>query len=137
MSLCSADLLLDDAEEFSTMGEPILRVLTVSLLIKILKSLDPMANCSTSALMANASEFAQFPEQLLSVLTVQLLCEINANGLGGPGTLPGGSTGGGVDKGEGPPVGAPDGTAGIYCDILPDAQTVLYWWNGTTWIPYG
>lgn len=42
-----------------------------------------------------------------------------------------------VTKGDGPPVDPPATTAALYYDTNPAADPVLYWWNGTAWIPFG
>ncbi len=42
-----------------------------------------------------------------------------------------------VLRGLGPPTDPPPGDVAIYFDQSPGATTVLYWWNGSAWIPFG
>jgi len=131
MAHCLGTTLLEGAGEFASLSPLQLRVLTVVLLQKLLKLIDPMANTTLSALMAEAGEFASLPDQLLQAITVQLLCEIKNAGVGGQvgeGTLL---------KGDGAPVADPGTTIAVYFDTSPTADYVLYWWNGAGWFPFG
>ncbi len=130
MATCSANTLLQDGRDFSDLGESELRVLSVVLLTKILLALNPMADVTASALMAAAKEFSGLSDRLLQVIQTQLLCNISVTGTGGSGTTQ-------VFIGTGAPVANPGLTVAFYVDKSPTAQTVLYWWNGTTWIPFG
>lgn len=116
---------------FDTLSMQQLRVLSLSLLIQILKQLNPMADCSAPALMASGAGFNSLSEHTLQVITAQLLCEINANGVGG-----GGGGGGAPElwRGHGAPVNAPLSANSIYLD---EDANALYWWNGTAWVHFG
>lgn len=135
MATCSASALLQDGQGYNDLGEFELRVIAVALLRKILLALNPMADVTATALMASAKEFASLPENILQVIQTQLLCNISvASGGGGGG---GGGTAQYVLIGTGAPTVNPGLSTAIYLDKAVDAQTVLYWWNGTTWIPFG
>ena len=130
MATCSASGLLQEGQDFNDLGDFELRVISVVLLTKILLVLNPMADVTASALMASAKEFSGLPENLLQVIQTQLLCNISVTGTGGSGATQ-------VFTGTGAPVANPGVTAAVYMDKSPTAQTVLYWWNGATWIPFG
>jgi len=130
MATCAATTLMHSAREYNGLSDQQLQVLKLALLRQILIALDPMANISASALMASADEFNAMSDHVLQVLQTQLLCEISATGVGGGGA-------GGVLSGSGVPVAAPTSSSAIYIDKNPAALTVLYWWSGTAWVPFG
>ena len=133
MATCSASQLLQDGQDFNDLGDFELRVISVVLLTKILLASNPMADVTASALMAAAKEFSALPENILQVIQTQLLCNISVAGGGG-----GGGATGGILSGEGVPGSLiPSTDSAIYYDRSATAQTVLYWWNGTAWIPFG
>lgn len=130
MATCSASALLQEGQGYNDLGEFELRVIAVALLRQILLSLNPMADVTAAGLMASASEFRSLPENVLQVIQTQLLCNISVTGTGGSGTTQ-------VFIGTGAPVANPGLSVAFYVDKAPAAQTVLYWWNGTAWIPFG
>lgn len=136
MATCSASALLQDGQGYNDLGEFELRVIAVALLRKILLAINPMADVTATGLMASAAEFRSLPENILQVIQTQLLCNISDTGI-----TPGGGGGGGtasqVLTGTGAPTVDPGLSVAIYVDKDPAAQIVLYWWNGTAWIPFG
>lgn len=137
MATCSASSLLQDGQDFNDLGNFDLRVISVVLLTKILLALNPMADVTASALMASAREFSGLPENLLQVIQTQLLCNISVEGISTGGGGGGGGTASQVLIGTGAPTVNPALSVAFYVDKDPAAQTVLYWWNGTAWIPFG
>lgn len=73
--------------------------------------------CDTTTLLTDACTYGYtgLSDRDLKIVQLVLLC----NGGGGGG-------GGGVTSGNGPPVAAPSGSAGIYFDLLTGVQYNYY-----------
>lgn len=129
MAVCSPQALFQESPCFSNLDGPgQWEAIKLTLLCRILQSLDPMATCNVQELMTSAKFF--FPVVMSGqgqALELQLLCDILANGGGGGGSQQ-------VFSGSGAPVGLQVGQnallPGVYYDTDPGGLT--YVWNAST-----
>ena len=129
MATCSPAALLEAGECFCGMSAT--QKIELVLLCQILQAFSPMSTCSIAQLMADAKSFQGTGANVFEMLKLQLLCEIKAVATGI------GNVDSEVIRGVGSPVDPPSKTAALYYDTDPAALTVLYWWDGSAWIPFG